>query len=79
MKEFSLSDLNRRPGELADAALASPIMLRKHGRFQLVMMSAEHYEKLVGATLASPPAAPPTPPRKSLLAGLRSGQEENVD
>lgn len=36
VKEFSLSDLNRPPGDLAEAALASPIMLGKYRRSPLV-------------------------------------------
>lgn len=46
MLEFSLSDLNRHSGELADVAIASPILLKKHGRPHLVLMSIEHYGSL---------------------------------
>jgi plasmid maintenance system antidote protein VapI len=32
MKSFSLSELNRHPGEIVDAALAAPVSLTKHGK-----------------------------------------------
>ena len=50
MDEFSLSQLNRRAGELADKAMISPILLRKHGRPQLVLMSFDQYQTLIGHT-----------------------------
>lgn len=53
MNEFSLSHLNRHAGELADKAMMSPILLRKHGRPHLVMMSFDHYQTLIGASSAS--------------------------
>jgi len=53
MNEFSLSHLNRRAGELADKAMMSPILLRKHGRPHLVIMSFDHYQTLTGASSAS--------------------------
>jgi hypothetical protein len=53
MRVFTLSDLNRKPGELADKALVEPIVLTKHKRPQLVMLSAEQFEKLTGKPLAA--------------------------
>ncbi len=47
MREFNLSDLNRRSGELADLALVAPISLKKHGRPHLVLLSAAEYERLL--------------------------------
>jgi prevent-host-death family protein len=46
MKSFSLSELNRHPGEIVDAALAGPVSLTKHGKRKLVMMDAVRYELL---------------------------------
>jgi prevent-host-death family protein len=46
MKSFSLSELNRHPGEIVDAALAAPVGLTKHGKRKLVMMDAVTYEIL---------------------------------
>lgn len=74
MKEYSLSDLNRRPGELADQALIEPLLLKKHKRPQLVMMSAAHYAKVMGVSLEDlidPPGATIEQPRRRSLAGLK--------
>jgi prevent-host-death family protein len=46
MKSFSLSELNRHPGEIVDAALAAPVGLTKHGKRKLVLMDAQTYERL---------------------------------
>lgn len=46
MKAFSFSDLNRRSGEVLDAALAEPVSLNKRGRPRIVMLPLEHYERL---------------------------------
>ena len=47
MKSFSLSELNRHPGEIVDAALAGPVSLTKHGKPKLVVMDAVRYEILM--------------------------------
>ena len=46
MKSFSLSELNRHPGEIVDAALAAPVSLTKNGKRKLVMMDAQTYERM---------------------------------
>lgn len=46
MKSFSLSELNRHPGIIVDAALKERVSLTKHGKRNLVMMYAETYERL---------------------------------
>lgn len=46
MKTFSLSELNRHPGEIVDAALAAPVSLTKNGKRKLVMMDAQTYERM---------------------------------
>ena len=46
MKSFSLSELNRHPGEIVDAALAAPVGLTKPGKRKLVMMDAQMYERM---------------------------------
>jgi prevent-host-death family protein len=46
MKSFSLSELNRAPGQIVDAALAAPVELTKHGKPKLVVMPYEVYERL---------------------------------
>ena len=47
MRSVALSDLNRRPGEIVDMALAGPVTLTKHGRRAVVLMSAEAYDSMV--------------------------------
>ena len=37
MKSFSLSELNRHPGENVDAALAGPVSLTKHNQLRLAV------------------------------------------
>jgi prevent-host-death family protein len=46
MKSFSLSELNRAPGQIVDAALAAPVELTKHGKPKLVVMPYEIYTQL---------------------------------
>ncbi|BCB17182.1 type II toxin-antitoxin system prevent-host-death family antitoxin [Bosea sp. ANAM02] len=46
MKEFSFSDLNRRSGDVLDAALAEPVSLVKRGKAKIVMLPVEQYERL---------------------------------
>nr|WP_314262330.1 type II toxin-antitoxin system prevent-host-death family antitoxin [uncultured Devosia sp.] len=69
MREFSLSALNRRPGEIADQAMIEPVMLRKHGRPQVVMMSAEYYEKLMGQRISTEAKSPAE--KVSVWSGMR--------
>lgn len=46
MKNFSFSDLNRRPGEVLDAALAEPVTLTRHGKPKLVVVPIESWNVL---------------------------------
>ncbi|NGP16500.1 type II toxin-antitoxin system prevent-host-death family antitoxin [Devosia aurantiaca] len=69
MKEFSLSDLHRRSGEIIDAALSGPVVLRKHGRRHSVLLSAAAYDELVAGigssdVVPSQPAASGAPKGK---------------
>lgn len=48
MKSFAFSDLNRRAGEVVDAALAAPVTLTKHGKPKLVVMSVAVFEMMKG-------------------------------
>lgn len=50
MKTFTLSELNRKAGDITDAALVEPVALTKHGKEKLVMMNAEFYQKLLRQT-----------------------------
>jgi prevent-host-death family protein len=72
MRSLALSDLNRRPGEVVDMALAAPVMLTKHGRRAVVMMSAEAYDSLVSGgsvvQVSVPESAKPKTEGPSFLA-----------
>ena len=46
MREFMLTDLNRRPGELLEVAAVEPVALTRYRRVRFVLMSAERYEGL---------------------------------
>jgi len=67
--EFSLSDLNRRPGVLADKALSTPVLLTKHGRPHLLLISIDHYQAL-GGSLRPHSASSSLTVRKKGLSGL---------
>jgi prevent-host-death family protein len=78
MIEFTLSDLNRRPGEIVEAALAGPVCLTRHGRRKLVILQMDRYEDLLklGETVE---VEQPRLPNRSGLAGLNSLGSSNED
>lgn len=49
MPEFSFTDLNRRSGEILDAAMTAPIALTKQGKVKLVALSVEEHRRLTAA------------------------------
>ncbi|MFK4810962.1 type II toxin-antitoxin system prevent-host-death family antitoxin [Devosia sp. ZW T5_3] len=81
MRSLALSDLNRRPGEVVDMALAAPVTLTKHGRRAVVIMSAEAYDSLVsGRAVVQVTTSEPAMPKKdgpSFLA--RQGRKVSSD
>ena len=58
MLEFTLSDLNRRPGEVVEAALTAPVCLTRHGRKKLVILHMDRYDELVGMSVSGNSAEP---------------------
>ena len=56
MLEFTLSDLNRKPGEIVEAALAGPVYLTRHGRRKLVILPVDRYEDLLQSGEREKPA-----------------------
>jgi prevent-host-death family protein len=42
----SASDAQKRFGELVDAALREPVMVQRHGRDVVMMISVEEYRRL---------------------------------
>ncbi|WP_183245934.1 type II toxin-antitoxin system Phd/YefM family antitoxin [Bradyrhizobium sp. cir1] len=52
LKEFSAQDLQRRLGEVQDAALVAPIAITHRGRRRHVMMSIDEFNRLEQAASA---------------------------
>ncbi|MCK1735158.1 type II toxin-antitoxin system Phd/YefM family antitoxin [Bradyrhizobium sp. 138] len=52
IKEFSAQDLQRRLGEVQDAALVAPIAITHRGRRRHVMMSIDEFKRLERAASA---------------------------
>lgn len=48
MKQFTFSDMNRSSGEILETALIEPIVLTKHGKEKLYVLSARDYHRLRG-------------------------------
>lgn len=49
MKQFSLTELNQRPGKVVHAASAAPVHLTKNGVAAYVVMTVEEFDKRSGA------------------------------
>ena len=47
MKRISAKDAKNGFGRLVDTALAEPVMVEKHGRPVVVVLSVEEYERLL--------------------------------
>jgi antitoxin Phd len=47
MAQFSLTDLNNRPGEVIEAAIRGPVDLTRHGKRKFVLLSADRYDEIV--------------------------------
>lgn len=46
---FTLTDLGNKSGEVAEAAIRGPVNITKRGKRRFVLISAEEYDRLVGA------------------------------
>jgi antitoxin Phd len=49
LASFSLTDLSNRSGEVVEAAFRGPVEITRRGRRKFVIMTAEDYDRLVGA------------------------------
>lgn len=47
MREFSTGDLNKAVGDVTDAARREPVVITRHNKPRYVLMSIEHYERLM--------------------------------
>lgn len=48
MKQFTFSEMNRSSGEILEAALVEPVVLTKHGKEKLFVLSAREFHRLRG-------------------------------
>jgi len=72
VKQFTFSEMNRSSGEILEAALIEPVVLTKHGKEKLFVLSAREFHRLRGqaaATAYSLYDAPPTV-KDELMAGI---------
>ncbi len=53
LRRFTSRDLQRRLGEVQEAALRDAVLITFHGRGRLVVMAADAYAKLSGRPLAT--------------------------
>jgi len=54
MKAITVTAARRRFGAVLDAAQTEPVMLRRHNRDVLVILSMEEYERISGPTSFKP-------------------------
>jgi|GEM_PF-936825 len=48
MKQYTFSDMNRSSGEILEAAMIEPVVLTKHGKEKLFVLSARDYHRMRG-------------------------------
>ena len=48
MKQFTFSEMNRSSGEILEAALIEPVVLTKHGKEKLYVISAREFNRMRG-------------------------------
>jgi prevent-host-death family protein len=53
MAQTTAVEFHRKFGEFQDRALREPVEITRHGRRQLVLLSADHYDWLVAAARRS--------------------------
>jgi len=48
MKQYTFSDMNRSSGEILETAMIEPVVLTKHGKEKLFVLSARDYHRMRG-------------------------------
>lgn len=48
MKQYTFSDMNRSSGEILETAMIEPVVLTKHGKEKLYVLSARDYHRMRG-------------------------------
>jgi prevent-host-death family protein len=61
MDSFTVTKLNKTPGEVLDAAYRRPVELTEHGRRKYVVMAADHYDRLIRTDPRKPYYLPDAP------------------
>ena len=74
MRSFSTHDLNKLVGEVTDAAVKATVMITRHRKPRLVMMSIEHYQRISASHYPRRSYGAGETPRE-LLELLRGGLE----
>ncbi|MCP1200992.1 type II toxin-antitoxin system prevent-host-death family antitoxin [Notoacmeibacter sp. MSK16QG-6] len=82
MKQYTFSDMNRSSGEILETAMVEPVVLTKHGKEKLFVLSARDYHRLRGEP--SPTKAyslhdAPDEVREELMSGIDSILEPAKD
>jgi prevent-host-death family protein len=73
MKQFTFSEMNRSSGEILETALIEPVVLTKHGKEKLYVLSAREYHRMRGApspTRAYSLRDAPEPVHAELMSGI---------
>jgi prevent-host-death family protein len=72
MKQFTFSEMNRSSGEILEAALIEPVVLTKHGKEKLFVISAREFRRLRGeaSTKAYPLHDAPAAVHNELMTGI---------
>ena len=72
MKQFTFSEMNRSSGEILESALIEPVILTKHGKEKLFLISAREFHRMrgEGATAAYSLHEAPEAVQAELMAGI---------
>jgi prevent-host-death family protein len=71
MTRITAGEFQRKFGEFQQRAQREPVEITRHGRRDLILMSAEHYDWLVAATGR---AAPTTNTSETVLEAVRQAR-----
>jgi len=73
MKQCTFSDMNRSSGEILEAAMIEPVVLTKHGKEKLFVLSARDYHRMRGEPSPTKSCSlhdAPEDVRQELMSGL---------
>ena len=70
MKTMSARDAKNSFGLMIDTARAEPVLIEKHGRGVVMVVSVEEYERLHGRAASAPSRRSGASPRKAQRRGV---------